>query len=85
LTQEATRLIDNIINESGDLSVVEAYSLIDDASFKVLEGFNASAMAVSGSRKVAAFLATNLKVTRLYDMEVEDDDIDEDDSNLIEG
>lgn len=80
-----SRITDNIFNLSSDHIIIDAYSLIDDATFKILEGFSASSMAVSGSRKVAAFLATNRKVTRLYDMEVEDDDMEEDDSNLIEG
>ena len=80
-----SRLVEYASNSGDDATNVNVYSLIDDAMFKVLEGFSGSAMAVSGSRKVAAFLATNLKVMRLYDMEVEDDDLDEDDStNLIE-
>lgn len=73
------RLVDNV----SDSNIVNAYSLIDDSTFKVLEGFNGSSMAVSGSRKVAAFLASNMKVIRLYDMEVDVED-DEDDSNFIE-
>jgi anaphase-promoting complex subunit 4 len=63
---------------------IDLYSLLDDATFKVLEGFSGMTLAVSGSRKVAAILAANSKVLRLYDMEVEDDDIEEDDSNLID-
>lgn len=78
-----TSLTDEM-NSSSDFSTINAYSLVDESSFKVLEGFNGVSMAVSGTRKVAAFLATNLKVLRLYDMEVEDDDLDEDDSNLFE-
>lgn len=78
------RLVDSSINKTDDFKSVNVYSIIDDTMFKVLEGFSGAAMAVSGSRKVAAFLATNLKVMRLYDMEVEDDDLDEDDSNLLE-
>lgn len=78
------RVTENVINSSNDLISLNLYSLIDDLNFKVLDGFNGSAMAVSGSRKVAAFLATNLKIMRLYDMEVEDDDPDDDDSNLLE-
>lgn len=63
---------------------VDLYTLLDDATFKVLEGFTGTTLAVSGSRKVAAILAPNSKVLRLYDMEVEEDEIDEDDSNLID-
>lgn len=79
-----SRLVDGMLNSSAGVTSVNVYSLVDDTNFKVLDGFNGSAMAVSGSRKVAAFLATNLKVMRLYDMEVEDDDIDEDESNVID-
>lgn len=79
-----TSLTDELLNSSADYFTVNAYSLVDESSFKVLEGFNGASMAVSGTRKVAAFLATNLKVLRLYDMEVEDDDLDEDDSTLFE-
>lgn len=74
-----SRLVDCV----GDSNIANAYSLIDDANFKVLEGFSGKSMAVSGSRKVAAFLASNMKVIRLYDMEVDIED-DEDDSNFIE-
>lgn len=79
-----SRLIDSTLYTNDAVSIVNVYTLIDEAMFKVLEGFTGATMAVSGSRKVAAFLATNLKVMRLYDMEVEDDDLDEDDSNLVD-
>lgn len=78
------RVTETLLNSSSELITINLYSLIDDSMFKVLEGFSGSSMAVSGSRKVAAFLATNLKIMRLYDMEVEDDDPDDDDSNLLE-
>lgn len=75
-----SRLSDENLN-SQEVNFVNVYSLIDDVSFKALEGFSGHAMAVSGSRKVAAFLATNFKVMRLYDMEV-DEDLDEEESNV---
>lgn len=78
------RVTENFMNTSGDYFSINLYNLIDEANFKTLEGFSGVAMAVSGSRKVAAFLATNMKIMRLYDMEVEDDDPEDDDSNLIE-
>lgn len=77
------RIVESCQSTSDDATIVNVYSLIDDAMFKVLEGLTGAAMAVSGSRKVAAFLATNMKVMRLYDMEVEDDDLDEDDSTNL--
>lgn len=77
------RLVEEVIQDTYDTHSVNAYALLDDTTFKVLEGFSGQAMAVSGSRKVAAFLATNLKVIRLYDMEVEDD-LDEEESNTLD-
>ena len=78
------RLTEESMNSSNDFTFVDVYSFVDEVSLKVLDGFNGTAMAVSGTRKVAAFLATNMKVLRLYDMEVEDDELDEDDSNVTE-
>jgi anaphase-promoting complex subunit 4 len=75
---------ENAGNINGDLIPIDVYSLLDDTTYKVLEGLSGMTLAVSGSRNVAAILASNSKFLRLYDMEVEDDDADEDDSNLIE-
>lgn len=75
--------INRIVGENFDLSFnsdlneVDLYRYIDDFNFKSLEGFNGHAMAVSGSRKVSAILSTNFKVIRLYDMEIDVDDEDE--------
>lgn len=75
--------ISRIIDENtdpmfnADIQEIDLYRHIDDSNFKSLEGFNAHAMAVSGSRKVAAILSTNSKVIRLYDMEIDNDDDDE--------
>lgn len=77
-----TRITDRNMSDNVTANI-NVYSLIDDAIFKVLEGFTGTAMSISGSRKVAAFLASNMKVMRLYDMEAGDDDLD-DDSNVIE-
>jgi anaphase-promoting complex subunit 4 len=80
--------INRIIDDSlcGGSSIIDLYKFIDDTNFKSLEGFNGHAIAVSGSRKVSAILSTNFKIIRLYDMEVEDDDADEelDSSSFIE-
>lgn len=70
--------------EAGNFFSIDVYSLLDDTTFKVLDGFVGMTLAVSGSRKVAAILAGNSKVLRLYDMENEEDEIEEDDSNLNE-
>lgn len=78
------RLVEEISTGSSEVIKVNAYSLIEESSLKVLDGFNAASMAVSGSRKVAAFLATNLKVIRLYDMEVDDDDLNDESDDLNE-
>lgn len=71
------RINDGILNSSLDIVTMDAYTLIDDSTFKMLEGFNGATMAVSGSRKVSAFLATNMKTVRLYDMENDDDEPDD--------
>ena len=44
-----------------------------------LEGLNAEVFAVSGPRKVVAFLFKNRKKVRIYDMEIEEEDDDETD------
>lgn len=77
------RITENAGSVSGDLIPIDVYSLVDDTTFKVLEGFNGMALAVSGSRKVAAILASNSKVLRLYDMENEEDEAEEDDSSIL--
>jgi anaphase-promoting complex subunit 4 len=47
-----------------------------------LEGLNADKFAVSGPRKVAAFLFKTKKRIRIYDMEIEEEDDDDENETL---
>lgn len=77
-----SRILDEVLESSStDIVLLNMYSLIDESAFKIIEGFSGISMAVSGTRKLAAFLASNQKVVKLYELEVDDDDADEDNSN----
>lgn len=77
-----TRILDDLSEHSStDIALLNMYNFIDECGFKIIEGFSGMLMAVSGTRKVAAFLASNQKVVKLYELEVDEDDIDEDNSN----
>ncbi|KAG5671797.1 hypothetical protein PVAND_001973 [Polypedilum vanderplanki] len=78
-----SRLIDELLEyDQKTIPTFNMYNYIDDCNFKVIEGFAGNLMAVSGSRKVAAFLASNQKIVKLYELEVdEDDECDEENSN----
>lgn len=77
-----SRLIDELSDHTNaDMLCIDMFTLIDEGNFKVIDGFNGSMMAVSGSRKVASFLAHNQKVIKLYELEVDEDEPDEDVSN----
>lgn len=77
-----SRLLDELSDHShSETLCIDMFGLIDDGSFKIIEGFNGVMMAVSGSRKVASFLALNQKIVKLYELETDDDEPDEDISN----
>ncbi|KAL7019120.1 hypothetical protein ACKWTF_011019 [Chironomus riparius] len=77
-----SRILDDLSeNSSTDPAILNMYNFIDESAFKIIEGFSGMLMAVSGSRKVAAFLASNQKIVKLYELEVDEDEIDEDNSN----
>jgi hypothetical protein len=83
LQLSVSRLIDEMTErESDEIATFNTYNFIDESVFKIIEGFNGKAMAVSGSRKVAAFLAGNQKIVKLFELEVDElDEGDEDNSN----
>ncbi|KXJ69427.1 hypothetical protein RP20_CCG027068 [Aedes albopictus] len=67
--------------------VVNAYTLIEEGSLKLLEGMDAGKIAVSGSRNMASVVSESQRTIRIYDMdpqEEEDDllDISRDNSSL---
>jgi anaphase-promoting complex subunit 4 len=78
-----SRFLDEISEHSdSDAIQMNFYELIDDSTFvKLIDGFVGSQMAISGSRKVVAFLATNQKTVKIYELEVDEDDADEESSN----
>lgn len=80
-----SRILDELSeNSSTDIAVLNMYNLIDETAFKIIEGFSGISMAVSGTRKVAAFLASNQKIVKLYELEVDEDDVDEEASFEME-
>jgi anaphase-promoting complex subunit 4 len=76
------RLLDHLNDHHhSEILSLNLFNFIDDGSFKSIDGFNGSMMAVSGSRKVASFLASNQKIVKLYELEVDEDDPDEMDAS----
>lgn len=74
------RLLDHLTeHQAGEILSLNLFSFIDDESFKTIEGFNCKMMAVSGSRKVASFLAHNQKTVKLYELEADEEELDETD------
>ena len=61
------------------LDVKSIFDLAGQACHRELERLSSIQVAVSGPRKVAAFLFENKKRIRIYDMEVEEEDEDEED------
>lgn len=73
------RLLEYLNDHCSEILALNLFNFIDEGSFKSIDGFNGSMMAVSGSRKVASFLANNQKIVKLYELEVDEDDPDETD------
>ena len=72
--------------ESPGLIVKSIFDVTGQACHRELEKITSVQFAVSGPRKVAAFLFENKKRVRIYDMEVEEaSDDDEDEENEIMG
>ena len=65
--------------------VKSIFDVTGQACHRELEKITSVQFAVSGPRKVAAFLFENKKRVRIYDMEVEDASDDEDEENEIMG
>lgn len=60
------------------IPTIAANSVLEQSSFRPIENLVASRFAVSGSRKVAVILSESLRKVRLFEMEVEDEEEDED-------
>ena len=71
--------------ESAGLIVKSIFDVTGQACHRELQKITSVQFAVSGPRKVAAFLFENKKRVRIYDMEVEDASDDEDEENEIMG
>ena len=71
-------------DENVELNIKSIFTLTGQACHRELEKIQSVQFAVSGPRKVAAFLFENKKRVRIYDMEVEASD-DEDEENEILG
>ena len=61
----------------GNLRSVDVNTLIEASSFRVLNDFQATALGLSSSRKVAAIFSSSKRKVRIFDMEVEEEE-DED-------
>ncbi|XP_037779619.1 anaphase-promoting complex subunit 4-like [Penaeus monodon] len=62
----------------------DAGTLVDASGYRRLEGGPLSALAVSGSRKLALLLSENRRRVRLFEMEVDEDDEDEDEEDTAQ-
>lgn len=79
-----SRLIDELTDHThADMLCIDMFSLIDEGNLKIIEGFSGLKMAVSGTRKVVSFLAHNQKIIKLYELDVDEDEPDEDVSNNV--
>ena len=60
------------------LRSIDASSHIEASSFRVFNDFQASALGLSSSRKVAAIFSSTKRKVRIFDMEVEEEEDEED-------
>ncbi|XP_071539461.1 anaphase-promoting complex subunit 4 [Panulirus ornatus] len=68
----------------GGITPRDAGVLVDASGYRRLEGGPLSALAVSGSRKVALLLSENRRRVRLFEMEVDEDDEDDDEEDTAQ-
>ena len=78
-------LTNTLQREAEGLLVKSIFDVTGQACHRELEKIASVQFAVSGPRKVAAFLFENKKRVRIYDMEVEEASDDEDEENEIMG
>ncbi|KAK7073914.1 hypothetical protein SK128_025570 [Halocaridina rubra] len=62
----------------------DASTLVDASGYRRLEAGMLSALAVSGSRKVALLLSENRRRVRLFEMEVDEDDDEEEEDDAVQ-
>ncbi|XP_065091153.1 anaphase-promoting complex subunit 4 [Ochlerotatus camptorhynchus] len=56
--------------------VVNAYTLIEECSLRLLEGIDAGKIAVSGTRNVASVVSESQRTIRIYEMDAQDEEDD---------
>lgn len=61
--------------KNGDqMRAVNAFDLIDESTIKSIEGIDGHIIAVSGPRKVSSILSETKKSIKIFEMEIEEDD-----------
>ncbi|XP_013771782.1 anaphase-promoting complex subunit 4-like [Limulus polyphemus] len=74
----------NVDLVSGLRSIIDGANCLDKMNYRYLESMRALQFAVSGSRKVACVLFSSRRRVRLFEMDVEDEEEDQDDTCLDE-
>lgn len=75
--------VSSLINQANFRSV-DVNPLIEASSFRIFNDFQATALGLSSSRKVAAIFSATKRKVRIFDMEVEEEDDIEDEDQDIE-
>uniref|UniRef100_A0A8W7PTX4 Anaphase-promoting complex subunit 4 n=1 Tax=Anopheles coluzzii TaxID=1518534 RepID=A0A8W7PTX4_ANOCL len=75
-TVEAREYMQTVTEDAAGCHAINAYTLIDESSLKLLESADGHRIAVSGKRNVIAVLAESLKNVRVYDMDAQEDEED---------
>uniref|UniRef100_A0A182K3T0 Anaphase-promoting complex subunit 4 n=1 Tax=Anopheles christyi TaxID=43041 RepID=A0A182K3T0_9DIPT len=75
-TVEAREFMQTVTEDAAGCHAINAYTLIDESSLKLLESGDGHRISVSGKRNVIAVLSESRKNVRIYDMDAQEDEDD---------
>uniref|UniRef100_A0A182PA17 Anaphase-promoting complex subunit 4 n=1 Tax=Anopheles epiroticus TaxID=199890 RepID=A0A182PA17_9DIPT len=75
-TVDAREYMQTVTEDAAGCHAINAYTLIDESSLKLLESSDGHRIVVSGKRNVIAVLSESLKNVRIYDMDAQEDEDD---------